>query len=164
MTVTPWRRLGVLCVLGLTLPLAACSGDEPLPAGDAVEHYDTAADAVAEALGAAGTTWTLAEKGRSVREDDGRCRYTPGSWNPDSPLDVPQGDDAWQERIDAVSPALQEHGFAAVSKPSSEGSRQILETEDAHGASLSITAEGRIRIWDAEVAADPCTAQTLGIE
>ena len=44
-----------------------------------------------------------------------------------------------------------------------QGSRSVLETIDEHGATLRITAEGQIRIWEAAVEAAPCTPESLGI-
>lgn len=151
-------------VLGTTaaLSLSACGGTEPLPANQAVAHYDDAATALTQALGADGTTWEHTEATRKAEGTDGACEYTPGSWSPSAPLPAPEDDAAWEARIDAVNPVLEEHGFDAVNGTTTDESRKVLETEDAHGATLHLTAEGELRIWGAEVTTDPCELEGLG--
>lgn len=143
------------------LSLSACGGTEPLPADQAVAHYDDAATALTVALGSGGITWEHGEASRKADERDGTCEYTPGNWSPSAPLPAPEDDAAWEARIDAVNPALEEHGFDAVSGTTADGSRKVLGTEDAHGATLQLTAEGDLRIWGAEVTADPCDTPGL---
>lgn len=159
------RRMVIahVAVLGAAaaLSLSACGGTEPLPADQAVAHYDDAATALTVALGAGGITWEHGEASRKADERDGTCEYTPGNWSPSAPLPAPEDDAAWEARIDAANPALEEHGFDAVNGTTADGSRKVLETEDAHGATLQLTAEGDLRIWGAEVTADPCELEEL---
>lgn len=143
------------------LSLSACSGTEPLPADQAVAHYDDAATALTQVLGAEGTTWEHEEATRKIAETDGACKYTPGNWSPSALLPAPEDDADWEARIDAVNPVLVEHGFEEVDGTTANGSRTVLETEDAHEATLHLTAEGDLRIWGAEVTADPCDTPGL---
>lgn len=158
------RAAPALLLLGALTPLGACTTDvEPIPADGAVAHYEGVVDELEAALASSDTAWQHAPDTTKVVEQDGTCRLTPGTWQPESPLAEPEGDDGWQERIAQLNPVLAEHGFAEIDDVTAQGSRSILESRDTHGASLEITAEGRIRIWDAAVDADPCTPETLGI-
>lgn len=156
------RHLGGLIGLCLILPLSACSSDDPLPAAQAIEHYDEVGHDIAQALSGEDGTWLHENRGRSVSETEGTCRYSPGSWNPAEDLEAPTDDGAWQARMDVVNPVLEEHGFSEITKTTEQGSRRLLESEDEHGASIRITPEGQIRITSAAVDAEPCTMETLG--
>lgn len=160
---TPRTALALLLLAALT-PLAACTADaEPLPADGAFAHYEGVVDDLEAALVSSDTAWQHAPDTTKVAERDGTCRLTPGTWQPESPLAEPEGEEGWQERIAQLNPALAEHGFTEIEEVSAQGSRNVLESSDSHGASLEITAEGRIRIWDAAVDAEPCTPETLGV-
>lgn len=69
--------------------LTACAGsEEPIPAADAVAHYDEVAAAIA-ATAAPDASWTFADSTRHVAADgSGICLYTPGDWSMDSPPDL----------------------------------------------------------------------------
>lgn len=156
------RRAGLLLATATMLPLAACGGSAPLAADVSVAHYDGAAEKVVEVLAEEGGEWTLAEDTRKVADSGGTCEYTPGTWNPDASL--PSVDDAgWQERLDALNPVLAEHGFEEAAGTTQDGSREVLETRDEHGATLQVTEDGQVRIWGAEVDADPCEPAALGL-
>ncbi|MGP9695533.1 hypothetical protein ACT3TZ_13070 [Brachybacterium sp. AOP25-B2-12] len=160
------RRLRHLVPLAPLALLTACSATSPLPASGAVDRYDTVGEDVATTLAAADSTdvtWSLTETTRTVTEVGGTCSYTPGTWTPSSALAEPSDDDAWQGRIDALNPVLEESGFETLDRPAADGSRTVLTSEDTHGATLTITAEGEVRIHGATVDADPCTTKTLGI-
>lgn len=152
-----------LVITALT-PLAGCTADaDPLSSDGAVAHYEGLVDELEDALASSDTTWQHAPDTTKVAEHDGTCRLTPGTWQPESPLAEPEGEDGWEKRIAQLNPVLAAHGFTEIEEASAQGSRSVMESSDSHGASLEITAEGRIRIWDATVDAEPCTPETLGI-
>lgn len=158
------RRGRALLLLAALSPLAACGADpEPLPAAGAVSHYEDFVDELAGALADGDTSWQHAPATQKVTEQKGGCRFTPGTWQPDAPLPAPEVEDDWEERIAQVNPVLTEHGFSEIEHATEQGSRSVLESRDAHGASLEITPEGRIRLWEVAVEADPCSPETLGI-
>lgn len=162
---------GILLVVVAMPALAACGGATPIAADDAVAHYDSAADAAVGALadsagdgsGDSDGEWMLAEDTRTVTENDGACEYTPGTWSPVTSL--PSADDElWQQRLDALNPVLAEHGFEQIDATTQDGSRDVVESTDGHGATLQVTAEGQVRIWGAVVDADPCEPARLGLD
>ncbi|GAA1484746.1 hypothetical protein [Brachybacterium fresconis] len=154
-----------LALLAVMIPLASCgTGTAPVPADDAVSHYDDLATELGAALAVDGTPWTLAPDTRQVAGGDDGCRFTPGTWSPETPLPEPSEDEGWTRRMATVNSVLSGYGFEEIEDVTEDGSRTVLQTQDEHGATLSITAEGRIRIWEAAVDTDPCTAETLGIE
>lgn len=155
------RRTGLLAACAV-LPLAACGSSAPLAAGGAVAHYDGAAEAVFDVLSDGDDQWSLAEETRKVTASGGTCEYTAGTWTPEASL--PSVDSTgWQERLDALNPVLAAHGFEEASGTTQDGSREVLETRDEHGATLQITEQGQVRIWGAEVDADPCDPAELGL-
>lgn len=154
-------RITVLATSSLLL-VTGCGGDSPIPADDAVGHYDSLVEDLTTALPGATAPWTHAEATRKAADIGGSCTYTPGTWDPETPLAPPTDDDEWNQRIDAVNPALEGHGFDRITETTTQGPRTLLRTEDEHGATLTITAEGEIRIWEASVDADPCTLAGLG--
>ena len=86
------------------------------------------------------------------------------SWTLARTMRLPSVDSTgWQERLDALNPVLAEHGFEEASGTTQDGSREVLETRDEHGATLQITEQGQVRIWGAEVDADPCDPAELGL-
>lgn len=158
------RSCQALLALGAMVSLASCgAGTEPLPAPGAVAHYDGVVDELEGALADGGTSWQLAEATRKVAVQEGTCRFTPGTWQPAMRLPAPDGEGGWEERIALVNPVLADYGFKEITDVTAQGSRTVLESSDAHGATLRITAEGEIRIWAAAVEADPCAPETLGI-
>jgi hypothetical protein len=155
------RRAGLLLAIAAVMPLAACGGDTALPATEAVGRYDEIAEGISAAIAADGTTWKLAEDTRRTEAVDDACQYTPGTWRPAGALPVAEDEALWQERIDAVNPVLEQHGFAPVDELTQDGSREVLESEDEHGATVRLTADGELRIWGARVDAAPCTLEQL---
>ncbi|MCS6712176.1 hypothetical protein JSY14_09125 [Brachybacterium sp. EF45031] len=146
------------------LVFSACGGfDTPLPAEDAVAHYDDVATTVADAA-APEASWNHAESTRHVTaEDPGTCRYTPGDWSMDGPL-ISRDGRTWDDLIGDLGPSLEKAGFDPVDAASEQASRRVLETTDAHGATLQLTEDGRMRIHSALVDADACTESALGID
>lgn len=158
------RCCRALLLLGAVTPLAACGADAaPIAAADAVTHYESVVDDLTGALADDGTSWQLAQDTRKIAEHEGACRFTPGTWQPAVPLPTPDGDGDWEDRIAAVNPVIADHGFAEIQDTTAQGSRTVLETRDDHGATLRITPEGEIRIWEVAVDAAPCTPESLGI-
>ncbi|MDN5687568.1 MAG: hypothetical protein L0G94_13000 [Brachybacterium sp.] len=154
-----------LALLALMIPLASCgTGTAPIAADDAAPHYDDLATELEAALAVDGTAWQLEPDTRQVTGGDDGCLFTPGTWNPETPLPEPADDEGWTRRMATVNSVVSGYGFEEIEDVTEEGSRTVLQTWDEHGATLSITAEGRIRIWEAAVDADPCSAETLGIE
>lgn len=152
-----WAVLGA----GLVL-LAGCgAGQEPVPAEDAVAHYDAVAGAVLDEL--AGPEWTLQENQRTVREGDEGCRYSPGVWNADAVLDGVSGAEGWDELTERLDPVLAEHGFGALGDPERSGAIHSVSTQDQHGAELALDEQGRLSLRGALVDAEPCTAEALGL-
>lgn len=153
-----------LALLAALVPLAACgTGTTALPAAEAVAHYETLVDELEDVLSDDGASWQLAEDTRKVTDEGGSCLFTPGTWDPEAPLPAPDGEEGWNARITSVSTVVEAHGFAPIEDVTAQGSRSVLETTDEHGATLVITAEGRIRLWEAAVDAEPCSAGSLGI-
>lgn len=144
--------------------LTACGGsEEPIPAADAVAHYDEVAAAVS-ATAAPDAAWALADSTRHVAADgSGTCLYTPGDWSMDSPLISSDGR-SWDDVLAALGPSLEEAGFKSVDSTTEQQSRRVLETTDEHGATLQITEDGRLRIHSALVDAESCTDDALGID
>lgn len=158
------RSYAAALVLGAATSLTACgAGSEPLPAPEAVAHYESIVAELEGALADGGTDWQHAEDTRKVVEQDGTCRFTPGTWQPATPLPTPDGEEGWEDRIALVNPVLTGHGFEEIEDVTAQGSRTVLESSDAHGATLRVTPEGEIRIWEAAVEADPCTPEGLGM-
>lgn len=135
--------------------------EEPLPAEEAVAHYDAAAGAVVEEL--SGSEWTLQENQRDVREVDGECRYFPGAWNADARMQGVSGDEGWDEITERLDPVLAEHGFGAFPAPKRSGALYSVTSQDEHGAELELSEEGWLSLRDALVDAEPCTAEALGL-
>ncbi|WP_193103920.1 hypothetical protein [Brachybacterium sp. FME24] len=165
MTRRTGRRITpALLLLCLALPLSACGGGtDPLPGADADARYDDLATELEAALAVDGTSWKLAEDTRTVKTAEDACLFTPGTWTPESALPEPADDEAWQARADTVNTVIAGYGFETIEDVTEQGSRTVLESQDEHGATLRITAEGEVRIWDATVEADPCTAEALDI-
>lgn len=160
-----YRPRLALALLAVMIPLASCStGTAPIPADDAVSHYDDLATELEAALAVDGTAWELAPDTRKVTSGEDACLFTPGTWSPETPLPEPADDEGWEERMATVNSVLSGYGFEEIEDVTEEGSRTVLQTQDEHGATLSMSAEGQIRIWEAAVDADPCSAETLGIE
>lgn len=152
---------GVALGAGLLL-LAACGGSaEPLPAESAVPHYDAAAEAVLAEL--AGPEWALQENQRTVQEEDGACRYSPGVWNADQPLEGVSGDEGWDALAERLDPVLAEHGFGDLGAPERSGALYSVRSQDAHGAELVLDAQGRLALRGALVDAQTCTPEALGL-
>lgn len=156
-----------LALAGFTMvaALASCSpGTVPFPADEAVAHYDDLATELGSVLAVDGTSWELAQDTRKVAGGGEACLFTPGTWSPETSLPEPADDEGWEQRMATVNTVLTGYGFEEIEDVTEKGSRTVLKTQDEHGATLTITAEGQIRIWEAAVDADACTAGTLGIE
>lgn len=154
---------GRLAVLGtLALLTAGCTaGSEPLPAEDAVAHYDATADALLAELSA--QEWTLNPAQRTVREEDGQCRYSPGAWEAEGTLDGVSGDQGWDEIAARLDPVLAEHGFEELGAPSRSGALYSVTAQDGHGAELELDEQGRLSLHGALIEAETCTAAALGL-
>lgn len=153
-----------LLLLCLALPLSACGGGTvPLPGAESVARYDDLATELEAALAVDGTSWKLAEETRTVKTAEGACLFTPGTWTPEAALPEPADDEAWEARAETVNAVIVGYGFETIEDVTEQDSRTVLESTDEHGATLRIAAQGEVRIWDAAVKADPCTAEALGI-
>lgn len=154
---------GHLAVLGaLALLAAGCTaGSEPLPAEDAVAHYDAAADALTAELST--QEWVVNPAQRTVREEDGQCRYSPGAWEAEGTLDGVSGDQGWEEIAARLDPVLAEHGFEDLGAPSRSGALYSVTTQDGHGAELELDAQGRLSLRGALIDAETCTDSALGL-
>lgn len=165
MTMRSRRRLGVALTLGLALPLSACAtGPAPLPTDEAVTHYEDLATELGAALAVDGTSWQHEQDTRTVTAQDEACLFTPGTWGPENALPEPNDEESWDARIMTVNSVLGGYGFEQIDDVTEQESRTVLMTQDEHGATLRITAEGEIQVQDATVDADPCTAETLGTD
>ncbi|MDN5899040.1 MAG: hypothetical protein L0H74_03130 [Brachybacterium sp.] len=154
---------GPLLLSALAL-LAGCAAVTPLPAEDAVAQYDeVAADLTSVLAGSTGQEWTFVEHLRSVQERDGVCLYSAGAWEAGAPLSAVSAGKGWDEIVAAADPVLEEHGFTAFGRPSRSGALYSVSATDGHGAEVELTAQGTVRIADAEIAAQECTAEGLGL-
>ncbi|MBB5833161.1 hypothetical protein [Brachybacterium aquaticum] len=144
------------------LLLAGCTGGaEPLPAADAVEHYDQAAQALLAELSS--QQWTLDEGRRSVAEEDGQCLYSPGTWEAEGTLDGVSGEDGWDELAQRLDPVLAVHGFEDLGDPRRQGALYSVTSTDAHGAELVLDEQGRLSMRGAHVETSSCTPEVLGL-
>lgn len=146
--------------------LTACTSVSPLPAGEAVAHYDQVAAELTAALAeSTGQEWGALEGRQEVQESDGECLYTPGEWETGAALPGVSGDEGWDEIAAAVDPVLVEQGFSELGRPSRQGALYRVGATDEHGAEVTITAQGRLRITDAQIetAAESCSAELLGL-
>lgn len=157
------RGRGRTAVLAaLTLLAASCTAaGEPLPAEDAVAHYDAAADDLIAEL--TGQEWALNSVQRTVREEDGRCRYSPGVWEAEGTLEGVSGDKGWGEIAARLDPVLAEHGFEGLGAPSRSGALYSVSTHDAHGTELVLDEQGRLSLRGALIEAETCTESALGL-
>lgn len=161
----PTARHGpaALALLGL-LVLASCGRVEPLPASDAVAHYDEVADGLTAAIGGEDAEWTFNVRPQHVTLEDGDCTYTAGRWDLEEPLEHPGPEsDEWRTRIAAVNPVLEDHGFERIAKPTQQGAGTLLQSTDEHGATATISGNGDLYIHSAVVDAETCTPEALGI-
>ena len=157
------RETGRVAVFGaLALLVAGCAaGAEPLPAQDAVAHYDAAADALTAELPA--QEWTPNAVQRTVQEEDGTCRYSPGVWEAGETLDGVSGDQGWEEVTDRLDPVLAEHGFEDLGAPTRSGALYSVSTHDGHGAELVLDEQGRLSLRGALIDTTTCTKSALGL-
>lgn len=157
------RGTGRRAVLGtVILLLAGCGASvEPLPAGDAVAHYDAAAEALTAEL--TELEWTLQENQRTVQEEGGQCRYSPGVWNADGTLEGVDGDQGWEEIAERLDPVLAEHGFESLGAPSRSGASYSVSAQDGHGAELVLDEQGTLSLRDALIEAPDCTEDALNL-
>ncbi|MGO2360951.1 MAG: hypothetical protein ACTH6N_07435 [Brachybacterium tyrofermentans] len=162
---TERRRTGrVPLLLSAAALLTACGGVVPLPAGEAVAHYDEVAAELTSALGeSTGQEWSLLEHRREVQEREGVCRYSPGDWETGTTLPGVSGDDGWDEIIAAVDPVLVEHGFSELGRPTRQGALYLVRAADEHGAEVTLSAQGTLRIADAEITTESCSAESLAL-
>lgn len=157
------RRRGLLLVT-LTALLTSCTSVTPIPAEDALSHYDEVAAGLTTALaGSTGQEWGLLENRQEVQEHDGTCQYSPGAWETGTALPGVSGDDGWGEITAAVDPVLVEHGFSELGGPSRQGALYQVSAEDEHGAEVVITAQGALRISGAQIETETCSAESLGL-
>lgn len=156
-------RRGLLLVAAAAL-LAGCGGVTPVPAADAVAHYDEAASALTAALAAStGQQWSALENRRDVSQHDGMCLYSPGEWETGTPLPGVSGTKGWQEITGAVDPVLVEHGFSEFGRPTQQGALHQVTATDEHGAEAVLTEQGQLRIADAQIEIETCSAEALGL-
>lgn len=154
---------GPLLVSALAL-LAGCGAVTPLPAEDAVALYDeVAADLTSVLAGSTDQGWTFMEYRRTVQERDGVCLYSAGAWEAGTPLPGVSAGTGWDEIVAAADPVLEEHGFTAFGRPSRSGALYSVSATDGHGAEVVLTAQGTMRIADAEITAPECTAEGVGL-
>lgn len=154
------RRVATLGVLAL-LATGCGAGAAPLPAEAAVAHYDAAADALIAELSA--QEWTLNANQRTVQEEDGQCRYSPGVWEADGTLERVSGEEGWEELATRLDPVLAEHGFEELGAPSRSGALHSVATHDGHGAELVLDEQGRLSLRGALVDTTSCTQSALGL-
>ena len=156
------RHRLALALLAVVIPLGSCgTGTVPVPADEAAAHYDDLVTELEAALAVDGTAWALAPDTREVTAGEDACLFTPGTWSPETPLPEPADDEGWTQRMQSANSVLSGYGFEEIEEVTEEGSRTVLQTQDEHGATLSMTAEGRITIGEAAVDADPCAAEEL---
>lgn len=159
---SPVRAALVLATVAL---LAGCTGgSEPLPAGEAVGHYEDVAAGVSEALAPSGREFSYLAPSEPVTEDGGTCLYRAGQWESGQSFDGDlTGRAAWDEYAEPVEEVLAEHGFTDLGRVHRRGALHYLVATDQHGAHFELDEQGRFSIADARVDADPCTPETLGI-
>lgn len=143
--------------------LTSCSSAEPLPAVDAVAHYQGVGTSVTDALGDFGGPWTYQETSRRVEETGGDCLYSAGQWEGSGPLAGVSGADGWDAVDAALGDTVQKAGFGSFSAAQRQGAMHVIEATDAHGATLRIDEQGGVRISGARVDATPCTEAGLGL-
>lgn len=149
-------------LLGLGV-LTACSSAEPLPAGEAVAHYEEVGASVTDALGDLGGPWTYQETSRRFEETGGDCLYSAGQWEGSGPLVGVSGSDGWDAVDAALGDTVQKASFGSFSAPQRQGAMHVIEATDAHGATLRIDEQGGVRISGARVDGAPCTEAGLGL-
>lgn len=154
-----------IAALGALLLVAGCGGSgSPLPAEEAVAHYE---DVSADLLGAldAVRPLTWEHRAQEILEPGAEdCRYQAGIWEADAALypEPGQGMD-WEPWRTAVDPVLEEHGFEALGREQSSGGEYWLESEGPHGARIVLESRGSLRITDVRVDAEPCEDAALGL-
>lgn len=154
------RRARAAALGAILLLAAGCgAGGTPLPAQEAVAHYDAVADAITAELSA--QEWTLNESQRSIEEEDGRCRYSPGEWEAEGVLDGVSGDQGWKDLSARLDPVLAEHGFEDLGAPSLSGALHSVSSHDGHGAELVLDEQGRLSLRGALVDAETCDEGAL---
>ena len=153
-------RSGVLGAI-LLLTAGCGGGGDPLPAEEAVAHYDAVAEALTAEL--PGQEWTLQENQRSVEEEGGDCRYSPGVWNAGDTLEGVSGDQGWDDLAAQLDPVLSEHGFEGLGAPSRSGALHSVSTQDDHGTELVLDEQGRLSLRGALIDAETCTPGALGL-
>lgn len=159
------RRAGRgLLLVSLATLLAGCGAVTPLPAGEAAAHYDEVAAGLTSALDeSTGQRWSVLEHRQDVQERDGVCLYSPGEWEAEGTLPGVSGGKGWDEIVAAVDPVLVEHGFSELGRPSRQGALYQVRAADEHGAEVTLTAQGQLRIADAQIETETCSAESLGI-
>ncbi|WP_157697099.1 hypothetical protein [Brachybacterium avium] len=144
-----------LCAVGCT------AAGEPLPAEGAVAHYDAVAEDLTAELSA--QEWVLNPTQRTVREEDGRCRYSPGVWEAEGTLAGVSGDGGWDEIAARLDPVLAEHGFEDLGAPSRSGALYSVSTHDGHGTELVLDEQGRLSLRGTLIDTETCTESALGL-
>lgn len=152
-------------VLATAALLTGCSlGAEPLPADEAVGHYEDVAAGVSGALASSGREFSYLAPSESVTEDGGTCLYRAGQWESGQSFDGDLTERAgWDEYAEPVEEVLAENGFTDLGRVHRRGALHHLVATDRHGARFELDEQGRFTIADARVDADPCTAEALGI-
>lgn len=153
-----------LLLVSVAALLTGCGAMTPLPADEAVAHYDEVAAGLTSALAeSTGQEWSFLEHLQEVQESDGACLYSPGAWEAGTTLPGVSGDEGWDEITAVVDPVLVEHGFSELGRPSRQGALYQVSATDEHGAEVVLTAQGQLRIADAQIGTETCSAEALGL-
>lgn len=146
------------------LHCAGCGGTAPIPADEAVAHYDALAEDLTTGLAGTGLDLTHEPSTRTVTKEGGTCVYTPGTWTPagGSGGDV-SDDEAWGSSREALDPVLEEAGFDPLGDPQRQGAKSFVASTDEHGATLRLDDQGTLRLYGARVETEDCSASALGL-
>mgnify|MGYP007040920984 CR=1 FL=1 len=156
----------VAATCAAVLPLSSCFAPQPLPAEDAVAHYEQVRVDLITAIGAE-------DLGLEVREEpvvetaDGTCVYDPGSWEADGEF-VANAESAWGPLIDPLNEVLGRHGFGEVDEFTyANGEAFGISVVDGHGLRLrAYTLEGStiVSLHGAVIDAEGrCSLAELGV-
>lgn len=164
------NRRSMMCrasvAVATCLALPACAAFTPIPADEAVAHYDAAIADVVEVLGEAGLTYGEPRQ-REVTETNGLCYFTAGHYDtiethPRSYLSSEVDFEGTYEA--ALSEVLAEHGYGDLRQDEADGPYPGWKAVDAHGGVFTLSVNGGFSFYRILVDASPCDGSALGLD